>query len=201
MKKGWMAIGALMVAVAAGLLWGGCETTTTEGDVLAVSPPSLTLTGLWAVVYTVEPADGQVVNLPLDWSVADARLGSIRGQGGLTALYQGNPMPGINRITVRDQADQEGFAVISQVPAAGLGVSPVTADISGYGATVAFSVTNNASTVVLPLIWQVQDPTLGEIQAAGSFSAAYVSYGTAGNNIIYVRDQMGASATAIVEQR
>ena len=53
------------------------------------------------------------LSLPLKWSVANAALGTITFSGS-NAVYVANPQPGDNIVTVRDQHDNEGSAVVHQ---------------------------------------------------------------------------------------
>ncbi|MEI6788770.1 MAG: hypothetical protein WCL49_09865, partial [bacterium] len=52
------------------------------------------------------------LTLPLVWSVSDPARGIIRASGGLTAIYEGQNVAGNNTITVRDQGDNSGIAVV-----------------------------------------------------------------------------------------
>jgi hypothetical protein len=99
---------------------------------------------------------------------------------------------------------------------------PPSANISGAGATVVWTVsasTNTPNSVIstntatgssasaretvlyLPLAWSVSDPTLGVISSTANFTAIYVSTGKVGNNTIRVEDQAGSAGTTVVEQR
>ena len=66
--------------------------------------------------------------------------------------------------------------------------------------TVSGATTNDVVTgppVLLPLIWSVSDPALGQIRASGGLSAIYERKGAAeGNNYIMVRDR-GARYEAV----
>jgi hypothetical protein len=56
--------------------------------------------------------------LPLVWSVSDSSLGVIKASEGMTAIYESTGTIGNNTITVRDQGDKAGVAVVNQtVPA------------------------------------------------------------------------------------
>ena len=50
--------------------------------------------------------------MPLVWSVSDPARGILRASGGLTAVYEGQNVAGNNTITVRDQGDNSGIAVV-----------------------------------------------------------------------------------------
>ena len=109
----WVLAG-LMAVVVAGLAMVGCESTQTTDNVITVSPASATLTNDWAtVVFTASFASSNTaLALPLMWSVSDPARGTIRASGGLTAIYEGKNLGGNNTITVRDQGDNSGIAVV-----------------------------------------------------------------------------------------
>ena len=111
----WVLAG-LVAVVAAGMAIVGCETTTTADNVISISPESLTLSNsVDAVVFTASIASTNVsLALPLVWSVSAAGLGTISASGGLTAIYQPKDVKGNNTITVRDQGDNSGIAVVIQ---------------------------------------------------------------------------------------
>jgi hypothetical protein len=65
--------------------------------------------------FTASAADtNNVLNLPLQWSVADATLGRIQAEAGVTAVYLSTGKIGNNVVTVRDQSGVEGVAAVSQ---------------------------------------------------------------------------------------
>jgi len=109
----WVLAG-LMAMFVAGLAMVGCESTQTTDNVITVSPASVTLTNDWAtVVFTASlTSSNTVLALPLIWSVSDPARGTIRASGGLTAIYEGKNLGGNNTITVRDQGDNSGIAVV-----------------------------------------------------------------------------------------
>lgn len=111
----WVLVG-LVAVVVAGMAIVGCETTTTEDNVISISPASVTLSNsVEAVVFTASFASTNVaLALPLVWSVSTPALGTISGSGGLTAIYQPKDVKGNNTITVRDQGDNSGIAVVRQ---------------------------------------------------------------------------------------
>ena len=91
---------------------------------------------------------------------------------------------------------------------------PPLATISGAYAGVAFSVsspsgsasasstsTNRGLTLYLPLVWSVDNPSLGEILASEGFTAAYRSFGGIGEQIVRCHDQQGSAGMAVVVQR
>jgi len=92
----------------------GCESTQTTDNVITISPASATLSNDWAtVVFTASFAStNTALALPLIWSVSDPARGTIRASGGLTAIYEGKNLGGNNTITVRDQGDNNGIAVV-----------------------------------------------------------------------------------------
>lgn len=108
-------LGRVLCAVSlAGLALMGCEATKTTDNVVTVSPASITLTNDWeTVVFTASLSSTNVaLTLPLRWSVSDPARGTIRATGGLTAIYEANTLGGNNTITVTDQGDNEGIAVV-----------------------------------------------------------------------------------------
>ncbi len=111
----WVLAG-LVAVVVAGMAIVGCETTTTADNVISISPASLTLSNsVEAVVFTASMTSTNAsLVLPLVWSVSATGLGTISASGGLTAVYQPNDVRGNNTITVRDQGDNSGIAVVIQ---------------------------------------------------------------------------------------
>lgn len=104
----WLLAGFVVTALI------GCEATKTTDNVLTISPASVTLTNDWATVVFTASAGGTNTSmaLPLLWSVSDPLRGTIRASGGLTAIYEGKNLGGNNTVTVRDQGDNEGIAVV-----------------------------------------------------------------------------------------
>ena len=109
----WVLAG-VMAMVVAGVVMVGCESTQTTANVITVTPGSVTVTNDWAtVVFTASySATNGALALPLVWSVSDPARGNIRASGGLTAIYEGSNLGGDNTITVRDQGDNSGIAVV-----------------------------------------------------------------------------------------
>lgn len=97
-----------------GFMIVGCESTKTEDNVITINPASVTLTNDWeTVTFTASLTSSNVaLALPLVWSVSDPDRGRIRASGGLTAIYEATNHRGNNTITVRDQGDNEGIAVV-----------------------------------------------------------------------------------------
>jgi len=109
--KGWVLTG-LFVSVLMGIVLGGCESTQTTDNVIAVTPASVTVTNWATVVFTASfSSTNSALALPLVWSVSDPARGTIRASGGLTAIYEAKNLSGNNTITVRDQGDNSGIAV------------------------------------------------------------------------------------------
>lgn len=104
----------LVATVITVLVIAGCESTKTESNVIAISPASITLSNDWeTVTFTASLAStNAALALPLVWSVSNPDRGSIRASGGLTAIYEATNHGGNNTVTVRDQGDNEGIAVV-----------------------------------------------------------------------------------------
>jgi hypothetical protein len=122
MKKLSLPCCVLLAALSA-VVWGlvGCET----GDgtaALTVTPTEVFLVGATNTVrLTVGSAGGTNTtaglrsrSLPLEWRVTNPALGQILESSGFVAIYVRSPQNGINTVTVKDQYDAEGFAVIHQ---------------------------------------------------------------------------------------
>lgn len=106
-----------MVAMAGALLWVGTGCEEASGlDGLSVTPESKTLGGSsneTSVVFTA--AVSNTLALPLEWRVSNSALGNITSHSGTKAVYVANSgKKGNNVITVRDQYDNEGSAVVTQ---------------------------------------------------------------------------------------
>lgn len=104
----------MMVVGLFGIVMTGCESTKTTDNVISVTPGSVTLTNDWATVMFSASMSGSntTLALPLVWSVSDPARGTIRASGGLTAVYEGKNLGGNNTVTVRDQGDNEGIAIV-----------------------------------------------------------------------------------------
>ena len=96
------------------VLLTGCETSKgTSG--LDVSPSAVTLTDSTnSVTFEVTNVGTNTLALPLDWVVANASLGAISGASGTKATYVRSAANGVNTITVYDQYDNEGYAIVTQ---------------------------------------------------------------------------------------
>ena len=119
MKTGsaWVLAGLVSVVVA-GLAIVGCESTQTTDNVITISPASVTVTNWGTVVFTAAlPATStnSALALPLVWSVSNPERGTISASGGLTAIYEAKNLTGNNTITVRDQGDNSGIALVTVV--------------------------------------------------------------------------------------
>ncbi len=191
-------IGIVVVAVVMGICGVGCDTVTDSSGAISFTTPLMTVTGRYAVVITVSDTNNNLY-LPLIWSVSDSSLGDFTEQGGLTALYMGGTEVGINTITARDQGNAEGIMVVNHVPADGISLSPLTNTLDGAGAQMQFTVVPDG--LALPLVWTSGNEAFGVFVGGGQYDAVYAAVGPVGDNFISVRDQMGASATAIVYHR
>jgi len=66
------------------------------------------------VVFTVAVND--TLAFPLEWSVANPALGGIVSHSGSNAVYKANSgAKGENIVTVRDQYENEGTAIVTQL--------------------------------------------------------------------------------------
>jgi len=129
---GFMKLSVVMSSVVFGLalLGAGCEKTTTEKTLEVtltaaisenenvVTPAANEIEPRAAVVLTasVPKTTNETYRIyyPLEWTVANGALGSLRETAGDTAVYVANDVEGVNTVTVRDQAGSEGVAAITQ---------------------------------------------------------------------------------------
>lgn len=111
-------VAGMVAAICAFVCISGCETTQDASSALTVTLSADTITGAGATVTatasTEATATNTVVALPLKWSVSDSSLGYIKASSGMEAVYESTGKKGSNIITVRDQGDAEGMAVITQ---------------------------------------------------------------------------------------
>lgn len=111
--------GLIGAAVGLACIWimvAGCETTKTADSAIAVTPSSMTLTGVHAsVTFTAVVGTNTTLVLPLNWSVSEPSLGHILNSVGLSAVYESEGGAGNNTVIVRDQANAEGMAVVNQL--------------------------------------------------------------------------------------
>jgi len=115
MKSATTILSILCLTLAIGAILCGCEGSTTNPGI-TVTPATATLTnGTGAVMFTASIIDtNRVLFFPLEWQVTDPSLGRISSSVGLTAIYEGLGGSGNNAVTVRDQSDSEGVALVSQ---------------------------------------------------------------------------------------
>lgn len=72
--------------------------------------------------------------------------------------------------------------------------------VSNGTLTQTFTVTGGLRELSLPLTWRVSDASLGNIAAAGGYSASYTRTDARGDNSVIVEDQYGAQGVATVHQ-
>ncbi len=115
MKKWAYGMGLVVAVLVVALLGGGCEKSVTEHS-LEVTPDSAEVEVRGAVHLTASRSDAdREIYYPLEWSVSDDSLGSIRDAAGDTAVYSAGVGAGVNTVVVRDQMGAEGMALITQV--------------------------------------------------------------------------------------
>jgi hypothetical protein len=78
-------------------------------------------------------------------------------------------------------------------------VQPGSVEISGP-VSVLLTATNTGDTLFLPLAWTVNNEDLGRITSSGGNQAAYTSNGRVGQNVVFVKDQAGREALAVINQ-
>ena len=115
MRNAWL-LGAMSLAVAIGLTLLGCDTTETTDSALSVTPSSVVLTNAADTVAFTAASGGTnaTLVLPLVWTVSDDSLGIIKSSAGVTAIYESKGKVGNNTVTVRDQGQAEGIAMVNQ---------------------------------------------------------------------------------------
>lgn len=109
------AAGFVLVAAAFMLVVGCEEADGPEG--LTVTPEEPTLSGdSNTVMFTVSgPTNsGRNFMLPVEWKVSNPSLGWIGEAAGDRAYYHRTSAGGDNVITVTDEYDRRGFAVVHQ---------------------------------------------------------------------------------------
>ncbi len=111
--KGCLLAG-LAMAVLTGVVMVGCETTKSEDNVISISPANTVLTNDYATVVLTASFAGTntATALPLKWSVSNPERGTITGSGSMIAIYQSTRLGGENMVTVKDQGDNEGTAIV-----------------------------------------------------------------------------------------
>jgi hypothetical protein len=166
-----------MVAIMA-----GCEVAKGLRG-LTISPSSVELSMDSNIVeFAVVGDTNNIMALPLEWSVDNPRMGYIVRHSGWSAWYRGTAY-GESIVTARDQYDNEGSAVVRQI--AGnytLSLTATRADTNRWTIII-----NNRTSG--PYTWWVSDPTLGNMETAGtSATAVYAAQDTSRENTIFVRD-------------
>lgn len=110
-------IGLVCMLVAFAVMsFTGCEEATGLNG-LSIVPSSVRLNPLSNSNYVDFAVSSSVSNdlvLPIEWSVSNPDLGYIDYRGGYKARYFRNPVNGDNVITVRDQYNNEGSALVKQ---------------------------------------------------------------------------------------
>ena len=114
MKVAISLVVVVAVVVLGGIIIGGCESTQTSNDVMAVTPASVTLNVSNLVAAFTVTAGSNALVLPLEWSVADASLGKISSSASLTAVYESSGATGANTVVVHDQTQAQGAASVIQ---------------------------------------------------------------------------------------
>lgn len=81
-------------------------------------------------------------------------------------------------------------------------VTPASASLIGQGATASFvaSATSTNSPLVLPLEWSIARGDLGKLLTAEGVTAIYESNGKLGNNTLTVKDKIGQTGVAVINQ-
>lgn len=242
MKKFALGVmGLVMMVSAATLLMTGCEEA--EGlEIIAVSPASKEMTtrenSVWltasfpgatrsskasgdgtndtstvdAFGNPVDPDD--ILHLPLTWKVTNPALGQIYASSGTSALYVRNAGLGVNRVIVRDQYDNEGYATIEQkveqyrlelVAVSGTSSNNSSAAYIPVGQVTATIRVNSAiggEGPTAPFTWSVVYPTRGYILAGqGSDTIVFrkTSANETGFNVIQCTDAYGVTGTIVVQ--
>lgn len=174
----------------------GCEEATGVGG-LEINPAQVTLsTNDMTVVLSVVGITNNTLALPLTWSVSDTGLGVLTASSGLTAVYRRSDRTGVNTITVRDQFEREGYAVVTQESTeeeeeeSSFGLTADSTSIQvNEGATVSID-----GTAIAPFTWTLSGP--GSLSAAsGSRSAAYAAGASTGVAQITVTDGNGVAGS------
>ena len=116
MKRLCGMMGVILVAALSWFWVAGCESTSTADSAITVTPSAVTLTDSNRTVMLAASlaSSNKVLVLPLNWSVSDPSLGTIKASQGLSAVYESTGHVGNNTVTVRDQASSDGLALITQ---------------------------------------------------------------------------------------
>ena len=91
----------------------GCEDRDTDANI-AVTPQTTDLVGPGDTVVLVAADPDADLVMPLVWSVSNPSIGGILSASGDSAVYESNGTRGQNTITVLDETDSEGVAVVEQ---------------------------------------------------------------------------------------
>lgn len=98
----------------------GCERTETDRG-LMVSPSNARIVRDEAITFVAmlpESADGnREIMYPLEWSVSDPSMGTLRSAAGDAVVYVAARRSGPNSVMVRDQSGAKGVAAITQASA------------------------------------------------------------------------------------
>ena len=79
-------------------------------------------------------------------------------------------------------------------------IDPPSPTISGESPVVFTASVTEGQELFLPLVWSVDDPSLGNITSSAGLTAIYESSGATGVNPVKVRDQAGSEGVAVVIQ-
>jgi len=136
----WFLTG-MMTVVVAGLAIVGCESTKSADNIITIYPAVAHLNSgkgagiMFSIITAIGDAStstsssnstggtsstttstttNQTLYYPLVWSVSDPSLGVIRASEGNTAVYEVIGGEGNNIVSVHDQADNGGQAVVAQ---------------------------------------------------------------------------------------
>ncbi len=108
---------AVLALVSSMIMWVGCEESSTEVTI-NITPPGATVSN-WSVVTFVASLpnastnDSRKLFYPLEWQLSNPGLGRFLETAGDSAVYEAIAGPGVNTITVRDQAGSEGVASVA----------------------------------------------------------------------------------------
>lgn len=99
------------------VLTTGCESTSTQEEVIKLTPVAATLSGGAPTVtfFAYAASTNTPLVLPLEWSVAREDMGRVLSAAGVSAVYESKGKVGNNTITVKDQVGQSGVAAIEQL--------------------------------------------------------------------------------------
>lgn len=91
---------------------------------------------------------------------------------------------------------------VANTPDTAITVTPGSVVLSGETNTQVFvaSAAGTNAELALPLVWTVDDSSVGIIKSSAGMSAVYESTGVIGNNSVRVRDQGESEGVAIVSQ-